>query len=284
VHLYKKALAINKQAKEEDEDWPWDDEEEAQAKRVTRPSDLDLYEHRTVYRFWPTDTPPSPHLPPQTTPEEQVSLASCYDFFRFVRFKGGRHPYLEWHDAGAWPIVVMSPVVKLTEGPDFAFGARWALMQHHAWTDRRYFLDMPDEDVKIVFRQWRLTGGCPGHICIQYLQETGRRARAGAGPAGKRSRVCPNSDSMQAAAYEAKLAALVEEKDYAGVAALQYQRKLAVESEEVPGENDDADDAGASGEEEKPEASETEHSSSADEKANAVDDADTHVLYFLRNQ
>ena len=164
VHLYKKALAINKQAKEKEaEEWPREDEEEAQEALVTRPSDVDLYERRKDYCFWPNDTPPSPHLPQQTTPEKQVSLASLWDFFRFVRFKGGRHPYLEWHDAAAWPIVVMSPAVKLTEGPDFPFGARWALMQHHPWADRRHFLDMPEEEVKTAFRQWRLTGGCPWH-------------------------------------------------------------------------------------------------------------------------
>jgi hypothetical protein len=283
VHLYKKALAINKQATEKaDEEWPWgDEEEEAQETLATRPSDVDLYERRTSYLFWPKDTLPSPHLPQQPTPEEQVRLASLWDFFRLVRFKGGRNPHLQWHDPAAWPIVVISPVVKLTEGPDFAFGARWALMQHRAWTDRRYFLDMPDEEVKIVFRGWRLTGDCPWHIRQQYLQENGRRARAGAGPAGKRSKDSPNSDSMEPAEYEAKLAALVEAKDYAGAAALQYQRRLALESEEVPRENDDQDDAGASGEEENPGGSETEHSSSADEKANAAADADTHVLKML---
>ena len=89
VHLYKKALAINKQAKaNEEEEWPRGDKEEAQEALSTRPSDVDLYERRTFYCFWPTDTPPSPHLPQQTTPEEQVSAASLWDFFRLVRFKG----------------------------------------------------------------------------------------------------------------------------------------------------------------------------------------------------
>ena len=102
VHLYKKALAIKTRARQkEEEDWPWDDEGEAEEGLATRPSDVHLYERRTDYRFWPPDTPPSPHLPPRTTPEEQASLASCLDFFRMVRFKGGRYPCLEWHDAAA---------------------------------------------------------------------------------------------------------------------------------------------------------------------------------------
>ena len=278
VHLYKKALAIKKQSgaslENADEEWPWDeDDAEDWPESATKPSDVELYERRHRYRFWPTDTPPSTDLPPQTTPEEQVSLASLWDFFRLVRFRGGRHPYLEWHDQVARPIVVMSPVVKLTEGPDFAFGARWALMQYHAWTDRRFFLDMPDEQVKTVFRQWRLTDDCPWYLKQQYLQENGRRARAGAGPAGKRARASPNNDPMEPAEYEAKIAALVEAMDYAGAAALQAQQTLE--------ENDGGGDAVASGDAEEPEGSETEHSSSADEKEDALADADTHVLKML---
>ena len=275
VHLYKKALAINKPAKEkaEEEEWPWDDEEEAPEARATKQSDVDLYERRTCYRFWPEDTPPSPHLPHQATPEAQVALASLWDFFRLVHFRGGRCPYLEWHDAAAWPIVVMSPVVKLTEGPDFAFGARWALMQHRSWTDRRSLLDMPDEEVKRDFRAWRLTGDCPGHLKKQYLQENGRRAQGGAGPVGKRSRTCSKDDLTSAAEYEAKIAALVEAKDYAGAAALQQQYNLALESAAAQGDNGDDDDI--------PDGSETEYSGSADEQANAEADADTHVLKML---
>jgi hypothetical protein len=231
VHLYKKALSINNPVKQKEEvERPWGDEEEAQEALATRLSDVDLYEHRTKYLFWPEDTKPSPHLPQQPTPEEQVSRASLWEFFRLVRFKGGRHPYLEWHSEAAWPIVVMSPVVKLTEGPDFAFGARWALMQHRAWTDRRIVLDMSDEEVKLDFRHWRTTDDCPWHIKQQYLQENGRRARAGAGPAGKRSRDFPNSDSMAHAEYQAKIAALVKAEDYAGAAAMQYQQRMASES------------------------------------------------------
>ena len=266
VHLYKKALAINKQSvtswDNADEEWPWDeDAAEDWAESATKCSDVELYERRDRYRFWPENTPPSTDLPPQTTPEEQVLKASLWDFFRLVRYRGGRHPYLEWHDQIARPIVVMSPVVKLTEGPDFAFGARWALMQYHAWTDRRFFIDMPDEQVKTFFRQWRLTGECPWYIKQQYSQENGRHTRAGAGPAGRRSRACPNNNAMEPAEYEAKIAELVEAQDYAGAAALQAQQKLATVSLQAPEENDGEDNADASGEE-NIEGSETVHSSS----------------------
>jgi len=272
VHLYKKLLLIDSQVRQKaDEDWPWDEDEEAHQTLATNRSDVDLYEHRTWYRFWPADTLPSPHLPPQTTPEEQVSQASLWDFFRFVRFHGGRHPFLEWHDPTAWPIVVMSPVVKLTEGPNFCFGARWALMQHHAWTDRRHFLDMTDDQVKSKFRHWRLSEDCPWHIKQQYLQENGRRARAGAGPAGKPSKDRPNSDSMDLSDWEDQFRAAL---DRAGEAAERPGWNFVWGS---PAENDD----GGEGTGETPAGSETEHSSSADEKADAAADADTHVLKML---
>ena len=170
VHLYKKALAINKKTKtdqnprawpniphaehEDAEDWEWNDpqdDDEVEERISTKPSDVELYERRDRYAFWPVDTPTSPHLPPQDTPEEQVAAARLWDFFRLVRFRGGRHPYYEWHDPSEWPIVVMSPVVNLVEGPDFAFGARWALMQYHSWVDRKQFLDMTDIEVKKPF-------------------------------------------------------------------------------------------------------------------------------------
>ena len=168
---------------------------------------MELYERRSFYSFWPYDTPISPHLPPKATPEQQVAAASLWDFFRLVKFRGGRQPHFQWHEAATWPIVVMSPVVKLTEGPDFAFGARWALMQYRPWSDRREFLDMSDGQVKEAFREWRQTDDCPWHVKQQYLQENGRRVRGGAGGAGKRSRGCPNNAAMAPADYEAKLAA-----------------------------------------------------------------------------
>ena len=78
-----------------------------------------------------------------------------------MQLKGGKYLHLKWHDRDARPIVVMSPVVKLTEGPEFTFAVQWALMQYHAWTDRRFFIDMLDEEVKKHFRGWRLTEDCP---------------------------------------------------------------------------------------------------------------------------
>ena len=95
----------------------------------------------------------------QETPEEQVKHMSVEEFFRFVQFHGGRTPYLTWHDPDGlepsrMPIVIISPAVKLREGPDFAFGARWALMKYHPWDDRRHFLEMDDSAVKEYFRSW----------------------------------------------------------------------------------------------------------------------------------
>ena len=83
------------------------------------------------------------------------------------------------------PIVIMSPTVKLTEGPDFAFGARWALVQYHPWNKREHFLNMDDQTVKECFRTWRAGPDCPWYIVDQYFNENGRRARCGAGPLGK---------------------------------------------------------------------------------------------------
>ena len=103
-------------------------------------------------------------------------------FFRFVRFRGGRIPYLEWQSEGSLPIVIMTPNVKLVEGPDFAFGARWTLMQHHPWESRKEFLEMTDDEVKIYFRSWRLSEECPWYVVDQYLSENGSRARGGMGP------------------------------------------------------------------------------------------------------
>ena len=146
VHLYKAALAINTRKEVPKSDWEdmWSEDEQEPAEKLgTKPSDVAVYERRCQYSF-PPSSPSSPHLPPQATPEMQVAAASLWDFFRLVRFRGGRNPYLQWHDPKDWPIVIMSPVVKLTEGPDFAFGARWALMQYHPWQERKQFLEMSD--------------------------------------------------------------------------------------------------------------------------------------------
>ena len=164
VHLYKQAVAIAKKQNqgEYDEDWQdwenWDDDADKEAKTpasrklAVQTSDLALYGQRMWYQFgW--ETKPSPHLPWRSTPQEQLEYMSIYEFFRFVRFHGGRYKYLSWHDPdgsdpSSMPIVMMSPVLKLSEGPDFAFGARWALIQHHPWQDCSYFLDMEDAAVK----------------------------------------------------------------------------------------------------------------------------------------
>ena len=239
----------------------------------TKPSDVEIYERRSSYYF-AAGTPTSPHFAPQATPEEQVAAANLWDFFRYVRFKGGRHPWLEWHDAASCPIVVMSPVVKLTEGANFAFGARWALMQYHPWDDRKTFLDLSDAEVADRFRAWRKGDDCPAYVKQQYLDENGRRARGGAGPMGKSSKVAVHSVALDPQVYEAKIAALVDEGDYAGAAALQYQQQAAL------GEVDHSTD-GASEQGSAPDGSETEHSDSAEEAEDKEATADTRVLKML---
>ena len=120
----------------------------------------------------------------------------------------------------------MSPVVKLTEGPDFAFGARWTLMQYHTWVDRTHFLGMTDAAAKECFRDWRQSVDCPWYVKQQYLDENGRRARGGAGPTG---RTATNGDTvaMQPDEYQAKIKAFLDARDFAAAAALQLQQKDA---------------------------------------------------------
>ena len=254
VHLYKKLLALNKTSANSEgpracpddrqkqydpqewwesvpEEW-WDGAQSkcpdpAEEKAGTKPSDVELYERRIRYAFQPSDTPNSPHLPPADTPEEQVAAASLWDFFRLVRFRGGRNPYLEWHEPADCPIVVMSPTAKLTEGPDFAFGARWTLLQYHAWVDRSHFMDMNDEEVKECFRNWRQSVDCPWYVKQQYLDENGRRARGGAGPMGKTSTNKDNTAALDPEEYQAKITALVDARDFAAAAALQLQQEDA---------------------------------------------------------
>lgn len=95
---------------------------------------------------------------------------------------GGWCPYFTWHDPcgqlpSVIPIVMISPVLKLKDCPDLAFGARRALMQHHPWQDRRYFLDMDDAAVKSYFRSWVHGAGdedapvCPLYVLEQYEWE-----------------------------------------------------------------------------------------------------------------
>ena len=188
VHIYKKALAItrNKELDQEnEEDMPWSSHDEGKddaqgaavmadagsasrpklkQKRVTNMSDAELYENRTQFVF-EEDAGLSPHLPNSDkegwTPEQQVMDASLFDFFRLVHFHGGRQPYLSWHEEDAFPIVVMSPVLKLADGPNFAIGARWALIQYYVWHDRREIMDASDNEVKLWFRQWMDEPTCP---------------------------------------------------------------------------------------------------------------------------
>jgi hypothetical protein len=151
-----------------------------------------------------------------------VAKASVYQFFRLVKFHGGKRPYLSWHDEDSMPIVTLSPAVKLKEGPNFAFGARWALMQHHTWSDRRQFLDMTDAEVKNKFRAWITEPGCPWYILEQYLSESGR-------PMRERSRKPrPAADSSQ----DVDAHALDEEDAQDGVASEEE------EEEEEEGEKD----------------------------------------------
>ncbi len=196
VHIYKKALGvgtIKTKAEDNEDEQPWSSGEDdirdevssanrppcpakPAAKRITSISDVELYENRSQFEF-EDGAGLSSHLPPTETPEQQVADASLYDFFRLVRFHGGRRPYLSWHEENTWPIVVMSPVLKLAEGPDFAFGARWALMQYHAWQSRMEFLDASDEEVKDRFRRWVETAACPWYLADEYAAANGRKRR-----------------------------------------------------------------------------------------------------------
>jgi hypothetical protein len=122
VHLYKKALAfeVPKKPDEVDDEVDSDTAPEADAARAkklaTKPSDLELYERRCAYTF-PEGTPLSTRLPDADTPVDQVAAARIYDFFRFVQYHGGKWPHFTWHPEDNLPVVIMSPVVKLREGP-----------------------------------------------------------------------------------------------------------------------------------------------------------------------
>ena len=178
VHIYKKALGIGRNQQnhdEEDEYVPWSSGDEDWAKsyekgganagkhrarRITKKSDVELYESRTDLEFWryssevgwERSSELSSALPQEDTPEAQVSKASLFDFFRLVQYHGGKYPYLSWHEEHKRPILIMSPVIKLAEGPDFPFNARWALMQYYHWYNRKQFLDASDEEVRVFFR------------------------------------------------------------------------------------------------------------------------------------
>ena len=164
-------------------------------KILTKPSDLELYERRQDHDFADDETLCA-YLLPQASPKEQVMQASLYDFFRTVCFHGGKNPHYSWHDPKDMPIVMMSPMVKLRECPDFAFGARWALMQYHAWSDRRWFLDMDDDAVRVFFRNWVENGESPWYIEEEYLQEDNKPIRKPSQPRG--AKVSPEAKDADA--------------------------------------------------------------------------------------
>ena len=149
-------------------------------------SDLELYESRVWYAF-AEGTPISELLPVKGTPEAQVADASAFDFFCLARYRGGKNPYLQWRDEASRPIVVMSPTLKFTLGPDFAFAARWALILYRPWTERRVFLDdLSDTDVQQTFHSWRDSEERPWYIREEYLAANRLRSRPGAGPSAKK--------------------------------------------------------------------------------------------------
>ena len=168
------------------------------------------------------------------------------------------------------PIVTMSPVLKLREGPEFAFGARWALVQYHAWTDRRQFIEMDDDAVKEKFRAWIEGPGAPWYLRDEYFAENDRRLR-GAG-SGK-ERAPKQAGSISKKIYNQRLQQFLDAEDYAGAAA--FQEKYGEVLENVEAEDEcDGNDANCDGNEA---VSDTEESS-ADEPR---DHEDTHVLKML---
>jgi hypothetical protein len=148
-------------------------------------SDVELYESRTKFEFWKLVSPGnwqketdiSSLLPYAGSPEEQVRNASLYEFFRLVRYHGGKTPYLSWHEEDRLPITIMSPVLKLVEGPTFAFNARWALMQYHVWYNRSDFMEANDDEVKRRFRQWMDQPSVPWYIREEYVTANRRTRR-----------------------------------------------------------------------------------------------------------
>ena len=117
------------------DEWVW---AESGGERLHRASDIELYERRSNYWFWPEGTKPSPYLPRKDTPEEQVQAASLFEFFHLVQYHGGRRPYLSWwaetgEQPSRLPIVCLQPAVKLKENDGFARNAQWALLQYHPW-------------------------------------------------------------------------------------------------------------------------------------------------------
>ena len=67
----------------------------------------------------------------------------------------------------------------------------------------------------------------PWYVKQQYLEENGRRARGGAGPAGKKSTKKQDIAAMEPEVYLAKITAFLDANDFEGAAALQLQQKEA---------------------------------------------------------
>ena len=289
VHLYKQSLAVTlrkpsaatSSAKSSAAGHDGSPKEatgaEDAASVIMQRSDMALYENRGRYWF-EEGAPISPNLSPKETPEEQVATVSLFDFFRLVKYHGGRQPWLSWHPSDARPIVVMSPIVKLTEGPDIAFNARWALVQYHPWTTRQEFLGLSDEEAKSKFRSWRLEPHCPWYIKAQYLSENGRRAQGGAGPMTESKQPTGQIAALPLSVYEARIVTLLANEDYKGAAILKARQECEtnsadtayqVEESILPEENapwpNDEDDA----------------ESSADEQAWHTASEETHILKML---
>ena len=166
------------------EEWTW---AESGGERLHRASDIELYERRSNYWFWPEGTKPSPCLPWKETPEEQVQAANLYEFFHLVQYHGGRQPYLSWWDEtgdepSRLPVICLQPAVKLKENDGVARNAQWALLQYHPWEDRgELFLATNDDGeplekdyVEQYFRDWVETKDCPWYVRQQYFQDNDR--------------------------------------------------------------------------------------------------------------
>ena len=155
---------------------------ESGSARLHRLSDIELYEKRMNYWFWPRETKPSPYPPWKDTPEEQVEAASLFEFFHLVQYHGGWEPYLSWWDEkgdqpSRLPIICLQPAVKLKENDGFARNAQRALLQYHPWQNREVsFLSMDEngdplqkEFVKKYFREWVESERCPWYLRQQYF-------------------------------------------------------------------------------------------------------------------
>ena len=247
VHLYKKLLALTCKKKpcEEEaeydggEEWAW---EESGGARPHRASDIELYERRSNYCFWPEGTKPSPYLPWKETPEEQVQAASLFEFFHIVQYHGGRQPYLSWWDEtgeepSRLPVICLQPAVKLRENDGFARNAQWALLQYHPWKDRRErFLATDDngeplekEYVKQYFREWVETEDCPWYLRQQYFQDNERPVRGVTTATGQVGKKRPQATAQEDAGTEE-----LDKDEEEGEEGAKYSDTEESESDEEP--------------------------------------------------